>query len=197
MPKVLIIDTETGGLDPAACSVLSIAAVVWDDGRLLDEAELFVREPHILADAESLKINAIDPAWLENHGLPPVAVVSSLRSLITKHFGGGLPRRVTIAGHNVSFDIGFLKRLYRMAGEDYGADFSHRSLDTSSMVALLMLAGLVPLAAASSNNAFEYFGIDVPSGKRHTALADARATAELLSRLVSFVTRNAAAAHIK
>jgi DNA polymerase III epsilon subunit-like protein len=51
----------------------------------------------------------------------------------------------------------------------------------------LTLTQRLKLSAASSTEAFAYFGIEVPKGKRHTALGDARATAQLLSKLIDVV----------
>ena len=35
MTKLLVVDTETGGLHPDRCSLLTLGAVVWEDGRLI------------------------------------------------------------------------------------------------------------------------------------------------------------------
>jgi DNA polymerase-3 subunit epsilon len=190
MARLLVIDTETGGIDPLKCSLLSIGAVVWEDGQILDQLEIYVREREIVADSEAMAINCIDLDWLKGSGQTPSDAVASLRSLLNRHFGGGSPRKVTLGGHNIGFDVGFLKRLYRLAAEDYAADFSHRVLDTSSMVGLLILAGRLPIEVASSNNSFRHFGIEVAKGQRHKALADAVATATLLNRLIGLVCKN-------
>jgi hypothetical protein len=50
----------------------------------------------------------------------------------------------------------------------------------------LSLTGLLPENTVASNGAFEYFEINVQAGERHSALGDARATAQLLTRLVEF-----------
>jgi DNA polymerase-3 subunit epsilon len=91
-------------------------------------------------------------------------------------------------GHNVGFDIGMLKRLCKLANAVPFEDlFSHRSLDTMSILRYLHLAGKVPESALSSTGGFDHFGIIVPPADRHTALGDARATAELLNRMLALI----------
>lgn len=197
MPKLLVIDTETGGTDPYAHSLLSLGAVVWDDGSKGAEIELLVGEPTFSVTAEAMKINRIDLVCHGAAALPPALATSELERFIAAQFAAapGKREKVTLAGHNVGFDIGFLKRLYRMAGSDFDETYSHRSLDTAAIVRFLSLAGVLPLASAGSDAAFEYFGIEVPEGKRHTALGDALATATLLTRLVELVQTHGGSAH--
>lgn len=58
-------------------------------------------------------------------------------------------------------------------------------MDTAGVLRFLSLANLLPLSGAGLDEALKHFGIEVPDKKRHTALGDARATAQLLSKLVS------------
>ncbi len=61
--------------------------------------------------------------------------------------------------------------------------FSHRLLDTCGIVRYLVLSGVLPLKGAGSDEAFKYYG--VTPDKRHSALADAEATAKLLDCLIA------------
>ena len=177
---MLVIDTETGGLDPLRHSILSLGAVIWEDGRLVDSIEIFVREIECATDPEAIAINKMSLAWLNEHGVSPVVAVKQLEAFLALHFG---TKKVPLVGHNVHFDIGFVQRLYRLGGGAYERRYSHRVLDTASVLALLILARRLPPAVASSDGAFEYFGIR--GRERHTALGDALATAELLNALLT------------
>jgi DNA polymerase III epsilon subunit-like protein len=90
---------------------------------------------------------------------------------------------VTPVGHNVGFDVAFLRKLAFLGGRNEITAISHRALDTHTMLYLLHLKGRVPPSALSSDGAFEYFGIRVPDNERHTALGDALATRELVLRI--------------
>ncbi len=188
MRRLLVIDTETGGLDPTTHSILSVGGIVWEEGRLVDSFEVFIVEPELVVDSRALQVNQIDLDWHRAHGLSPVDAMKALRFFLERHFGD--PRtsgKVPLAGHNVSFDIGFLKRLCRLANVSFEEVFSHRVLDTAGIIRFLVLARKLDLPEASSTEAFKYFGIEVETGMRHTALGDARATATLLNKLIGLV----------
>lgn len=189
MSKLLVIDTETGGLDPSIHSILSVGAIVWEDGKLGDSFEVYVLEPNLQVDNKAMEVNRISLPWLHQHGLNPADAVMQLVDFIGRNFKEQHDRKVPvpIVGHNVNFDVGFLKRLFNLADQDYGDVFSHRVLDTAGILRFLSIAGKLPLQEAGSTAAFDYFHIDINSSERHTALADAQATGQLLTKLVELV----------
>lgn len=182
--KLLVIDLETSGLDPDLHSVLSIGAAAWIPGFIIDSIEIFISEETSTIDPEAMRINQIDPAWLRDNGISASLAVAKLEAFVRRNFDFSDPNtRVSLVGHNLGFDVPFLKRLYKRVGVSYQATFSHRMIDTASVLGSLVLAGRLPLSEASSAEAFEYFGIRVPG--RHTALGDAIATARLLDGLLN------------
>ena len=108
-------------------------------------------------------------------------VIEQIVAFISIHFP--LQRKITIAGHNVQFDVNFLKVLFSENNEDFSKFFSHRIIDTSSILYYLYLAGYLKQRAISSDEAFDLFEIKVE--RRHTALGDAIATAKLFTKLLS------------
>ncbi len=195
MAKLLFLDTETGGLNPKTHSLLSLAVVLWEDGRLHDRQQIFVREPELATTPEALAVNKIDLAWLGQNGLAPEAAMQALEAFIAKHFPAGIdgaPPRVTLAGHNVSFDVGFLRRLCDQTGRIFRDRFASRTVDTSGIMAFLMLAGALPSASPTSDFGFSHFRIEIAPDARHTALGDCLATAELFNHLLALVPKPAA-----
>lgn len=186
--KLLIVDTETGGFDPLKCSILSIGALVWEDGVLLDEIEILIAEQPMRTDPEAMRVNKIDLGIHEKMGLTPIRATTMLDTFIRKHFSD---QKVPLGGHSVGFDIGFLQRLYRLARKDYEGRFSHRTLDTSGVMQFLKIAGQLPIAVASLDSGLQHFKININHRERHSALADARATARLLTCLVGLVRSKA------
>lgn len=183
--KIFIIDTETGGFKPERNSILSLGGVVWDDGRVLGEIDFLIAEAELDVVPEAMAVNRLSLDEVRRHGLSPVTAVATLEAFLDQHFDSG--RKISLAGHNIGFDVGFLKRLYALAGADFQARYSHRLLDTASVMRFLSLTGRLPFDDPSLDAGLRHFGIDVPLLERHTALADARATAQLLGRLVDLM----------
>jgi len=176
--NILVIDTETGGLNPQEHSILSLGMTSWC-GQY--QQEFFILEEHLCTNPRSMQINRIDLTWLKEHGLSPEKTCEQIDQFLT-HLSH---RPLILVGHNISFDLAFIRRLYRLAHRDVPSDFSHRSLDTHSLLWLLAQQGHIPASACTSDGAFEYFDIHVPEDLRHTALADAIATRELLHKILT------------
>lgn len=175
--RVVVIDTETGGLDPLRHSIMSVGLVDYSGAHRL---EVFVAEPEIVADPRSLAVTGIDLDWLRAHGVRPDEACDRIEAWLD---GLGLGRPLLAAGHNVAFDLAFMRRLYHLAGRRVPLDFCHRSLDTHTLLFTLASMGRVPATARSSDGAFAHFGVAPPAHLRHTALGDAVATRDLLERL--------------
>lgn len=187
----LVIDTETGGLDPGKHSLLSIAGVIW--GLETPPQTLFsfyVREDNLSIDPEALAVNKINLNEVVSKGLTPkeacLFIQQKLTLVLNPNSETFLPSEpLTVAGHNVGFDIAFLKRLFRLGNSDvYSKLFSHRSLDTASVLKFLQLMGHIPSGKVNSDILFQYCGVVVPEEHRHTALGDAVGTAASLDYLL-------------
>lgn len=178
--KLLFIDTETGGLDPGKHSLLSVALVVWEDEMVIDSMEVLINDGLLNVTPEALAINKIDLEQHRQTALAPAEAMEKLLAFIEKHFPGR--GKITLAGHNVHFDIAFLKSFFSANNKDFSEYFSHRIIDTSSILHYLYLAGTLKQKAISSDKAFELFDIKVEG--RHTALGDAIATARLFTKLL-------------
>lgn len=187
--KLFVLDTETSGLDPEVHGILSLAGVVWIDGRIVECFEVYVREPGVGVDPESMAINKIDLAFIDKNGIEPKEVVERLEGFLSRFFDLHNKERVTIVCHNAAFDIPFLKSLYKRAGASFGRVFSHRAVDTAGILRFLILAGRLPPSTGGSDEAFCFFDIEIPKKARHTALGDAIGTARLLSKLLDFERR--------
>jgi len=181
--RLLFIDTETGGLDPAKHSLLSLALVIWEDMEIIDSQELLINDGVLSVTQEALSVNRID---LEKHKQSAISSSQAIVKILQftgKHF----PQqgKITLAGHNVHFDADFLKSFFSKNNEDFSSFFSHRIIDTSSILYYLYLSGHIKQRAVSSDEAFDLFGIKVEG--RHTAIGDAIATANLFSRLLDLI----------
>ncbi|MCB9545726.1 MAG: 3'-5' exonuclease [Myxococcales bacterium] len=181
LDNLVIIDTETGGLDPTVHSLLSIGLVTFDGAR---RTEIFVREPEISTHPRSMKVNGIDLDFIAAHGLSPEDTCDRVEA-----FFDAVPGRrpVMLAGHNIAFDLAYMRRIYRLAGRTPPAEFTHRSVDTHALLWALAAAGRLPPETTTSDGAFQYFNVSPPEELRHTALGDAVATRDLLEQILELV----------
>lgn len=184
----MFVDTETGGLNPDSASLLSIGLVLWENGDIMDSKEIFIKHNIFKLTPQAITANKIDMVNFIEQAMPPQEAIGELLDFINKNFSDCLGK-IVIGGHNTNFDINFLKKFMNSHKFKFDSLFTHRFIDTASILKFLYYAGKLKEDISSSDAAFQYFGIDVE--KRHTALGDAIATAKLFSELVRTVNAEA------
>lgn len=176
MIRLLVLDTETGGLNPETDALLSVGLVDWCDGIVTRQTEILVDAEGLNCDPKALAVNNID---LDLHHAHSISRDHAARTIQAFCQPMGRP---WIAGHNTHFDIGFIRRLY--TPDVLRRVFSHRVIDTMQVLAYLGHCGRIPDGIGKLDQAIAHFRIEVPAGQRHTALADALATARLYTELL-------------
>lgn len=107
--------------------------------------------------AEAVHKNSI--AQLEQDGVDEEDFICDFAELVSKYWGTSTP--VIVMGHNVQFDLAFIRRALKRHG--VAIHFSNRMIDTNSI-------GMALARLASSDQMFEYF--DMPPRGAHSALED-------------------------
>ena len=178
-----MVDTETGGLSSDRHSILSLAGVVWEPKQSIKPLfDFYIREEEIITTKRALEINKIDLNTLKD-GLTPVDAVKTIKKSLDMHFGHDR-EPITLVGHNINFDAGFIKRLYKFAKMDYYTDFRDRAVDTASILSFFMIAGKIKGDRASADVLFEATDTKIETKDRHTAKGDAIATAKAIDALI-------------
>lgn len=180
--KLLFIDTETGGIDSNKHSLLSIGLVVWGSNRLIiDSTEIYIKHKNYVVTKTASKINKFEKAEHEKKAVHPKIAIEKMLCFCRHHFDDNL--LIPLAGHNTQFDVNFLKVFLKKNGRSFNRIFSHRIMDTYSLLRSLYYSGKISDDISSSAQAFNYFGIKV--NNRHSAKGDAIATAQLYNHLLS------------
>ena len=111
--RFAFVDTETGGIIPGKHSLLSIGVVIWDleDG-IIDKREFYIKNKRYIVTKEAQRINKFDRKSHNEVAEEPKIVIEKLLSFLYKYFPDDT--FIPLAGHNVQFDINFLKDRQKM-----------------------------------------------------------------------------------
>ena len=178
MRRVIVVDTETGGLDPEQDAVLEIALVCGEREFNVKIHSVSGRVSH-----EALAYNGIDIDAHNNEALMPDAAWLQVKTWVdeTQAILGG--DRPTLCWHNVGFDVGFVQRLYKICTRPVPGLFTtYRVVDTHTMLWERTVRGALPVDCVGLDSALKHYGI--ACGARHTALGDAKATQRLLAAML-------------
>ena len=160
MESFVALDLETTGLDTGRDSIIEIAAVKFQGNRVEDEWSSLINPNRPIPDFIST-LTGIDNAMVR--GAPRIRDVAPE----FEAFVGDCP----IVSHNVSFDLGFLRRYIPFALND--------TIDTYELAAVLL-----PGASRYNLGALcRELGIPIRQDERHRALGDAKAHMSLFLRL--------------
>lgn len=160
--RLVVVDLETTGLNVKRDQVISIGAVVIEDGAI-DYSQQFestlCRQVKV---TESVLIHGIAPSDLAN-GLPPDEALLSFMEFV-----GESP----LLAFHAPFDQRMLARALK---RELGYTREHTFLDVADLAPMLFPEALIQRGGL--DHWLNYFGIHIP--QRHHASADAMATAEI------------------
>jgi len=160
------LDTETTGLDARSARLVEVAVLKVRGETILAEPP-FVRlvNPGTPMPATASEIHGLRDTDLRNEpGFPALAA----------ELDGVLGRAVVI-GHDIGYDLTILAREYSLAGQTWRVP---RALDVGSLARI----AAPTLAQYSLDALCDWQGIEIE--RRHRALPDAKAAAELFIRLI-------------
>jgi len=174
MRKYIVIDTETTGLDPNKHEMLSLGAIVMIDGVITETMDIKIRADISKADSKALEVNGYsERRW--KYAVSSFRGFCLIRDFFYRHQDG------VLVGHNVQFDIKFLRALSaRWQSDDNGLILMpYPYIDTMD----LARSALVPygLQSVSLDNICEFLGWRRRAA--HTALSDCEDCIRLLRAL--------------
>lgn len=205
LEDILVIDTETGGLDPKHHSLLSVGMVslqVFSDHVDIRHCrQVLVKHETYKVTSGALKVNNINLVEHEKTAFEPLEALKEVIKYI-EYCGFTPEHRAVLLGHNIKFDIGFLKPLfdeYDIFLQDEDSDYKstwdkligHHHIDTCSIAKFAYHTRNIFNDISSSKDLFAFFemeGID-PQYGLHTALGDALRTAYAYKSLVDAMRR--------
>ena len=175
---MVVVDTETGGLDPEKSALLEVALVCGADA-----LNLHIDDPGEVSD-EALQYNGMDMTLHKAVAVHPDTAWGEITSWLARQRMKLGAERLWICGQNVGFDVAFMQRLYRICSRPIPRIFTtYQMVDTHTMLWDRAARGEIPLNCTSLDHALAYYNI--PCESRHSALGDAQATQALLRQMLS------------
>ncbi|MEM6303468.1 MAG: 3'-5' exonuclease [Pseudomonadota bacterium] len=166
----VVFDLETTGLSVAQDAIVQIGAV-----RVVNGARVAGEEYHSYVNPE----RPIPPASTRIHHVSDAHVATAPTIAQAGQALHDFARGAVLVAHNAPFDMGFLKR----HEAEIGAAWDHSVLDT----VLLSAVAFGTTEEHSLDALCARLGIEIAAEERHTALGDARVTAEALVRVLQML----------
>jgi len=185
----VVVDVETGGLNPKTDALLEIALVTvrMDEKGMLEPHETFSAHvqpfPNANLDPKSLALNGIDPYHPLRIAQPEGEALERVLRPVRQTVKENGCTRAILVGHNASFDLAFVNAALARADIKRNPFHPFSTFDTVSLCGLAY--GQTVLARAA-----EAAGIQWDNSKAHSAVYDAERTAELFCAVFNRWERN-------
>ena len=180
----VVVDVETGGFDHKKDALLEIAAVLLtiDEQGHMDVGEHYTAhvEPFEGAnmDPKSLAITGIDPYHPFRMAKPEHDAVREMFRFVSKDMKANKCNRAIMVGHNTPMDLNFVNAAATRNKIARNPFHPFSVLDTVSMAGLAYGQTVLSRAVQAA-------GIEWDNDAAHSALYDARKTAELFCTIIN------------
>jgi ribonuclease T len=180
----VVIDIETAGFNAQRDAMLELAAITLcynEEGNLVpNETYHYHIEPYpgLNLDPESLAFTGIKPFNPFRFAMKEGDALKQLFQAVDKHVRDYQCQRAVLVGHNPNFDLSFLQAAAARHKITKTAFHHFTTFDTATLSALVF--GQTVLAKA-----VKAAGISFDLNEAHSALYDAKKTAELFCHIVN------------
>lgn len=180
----VVVDVETGGVNPKTDALLEIAAVTLD---LDEEGLLTPKETHAFniipfeganLDPEALKLTQIDPYHPFRFAIAETEALEKLFRLIDIEIRQFQCQRALLVGHNATFDLSFIQAAVKRNRLKENPFHKFTCLDTATLGGLAYGETVLARAMRRAKIPFN-------KSEAHSAIYDAEKTAELFCKIVN------------
>ena len=185
----VVVDVETGGINPATDALLEMAIVLLDydeHGRLAPRgthAHHIQPFPGAVLNPEALAFNGIDPYHPFRMAIEEKEALRSLFQIVRHAVRDAGCNRAILVGHNPILDLGFLNAAVERTAIKRNPFHPFSSFDTATLAGLAY--GQTVLARA-----VQCAGLVWDQSKAHSAIYDAERTAEVFCAIVNEWDKN-------
>jgi len=179
----VVIDVETGGLNPQSDALLEIAAITINMEENGDLAPGALKHHHVIPfegshiSKDSLTINQIDPLHPFRFAVSEENALQEIFEFLDNIRKNSKCNRCVLVGHNSWFDLQFLNAAVNRC-KLKSPFHAFTSLDTATLSAVFYGQTALARAAKKAKIAFD-------PNQHHSAIYDAQKTAELFCKIVN------------
>ncbi|UNM97100.1 ribonuclease T [Ignatzschineria rhizosphaerae] len=180
----VVIDVETGGVNPKTDALLEIAAVLVDmdeSGKLSTTESVSAHvepEKGLLLNPESMRINGIKVDNPFRFAISEKEALKKIFTVVRQVLKEKGCTRAILVGHNAHFDLGFLNAAIERTGIKNSPFHPFSVIDTVSLAGLAYGQTVLARSIMAA-------GIEWDHSKAHSALYDTEKTAELFCNIVN------------
>lgn len=182
--KIMWLDTETTGLNKEKCDIIQLSGIIVIDDEEKERFDFY---------CQPINFENIEPASFEKtkmtleklKELPsPQETYIKFKELLDKYINKyDKEDKFFIAGHNVQFDIDFLKLFFEKMGDKFfGSYFQYKPIDLMAFCTILHTAGLINLSSWKLENIANYLCIEYDNNL-HNAKTDIDLTRKCFCKL--------------
>jgi ribonuclease T len=180
----VVVDVETGGVNPRKDALLEVAAVIItmdEEGKLVplsSHAEHVVPFEGANIDPEALKINKIDPFHPFRFAKIEHEALSNIFKPIRTAIQAANCQRAVLVGHNSWFDLHFLQAAATRSNIKRNPFHPFTTFDTATLGGLAYGQTVLSRIAQAADMAFD-------SETAHSARYDAKLTADIFCHIIN------------
>lgn len=185
----VVVDVETGGINPQKDALLEVAAVTL---KMNTQGILVVDEcysEHVIPfekaniDPEALKINKIDPYHPFRFAIDEKEALSNIFKPIRTALKDQECQRAVLVGHNPWFDLLFLQAAVKRANIKRNPFHPFTTFDTATLGGMMYGQTVLSRIADAADMRFN-------QEEAHSARYDAKLTAELFCHMINHLNPN-------
>jgi len=186
MTNYFLFDTETGGLKKESSLLTVFGYMLNDKLDITSRVSYAIKAPLgvYVVEAKGLEVNRINLVEHDKMATPLAEVKAQFKNTVCK-WSFGSSDKITPIGHNVRFDVKFVKWHLMPDWDNY---FDRRHIDTASIAKFLAMAGvLTPQSSYGLSDIGKALGLPIKEEELHTAKGDVDLTLAILRKFKQMV----------
>lgn len=190
MSNYFLFDTETGGIKKETSLLTIFGYILNEDLNVLSEVSYAIKAENglYIVEADGLTANHIDIVEHDKIATSIAEVKLRFKNDICKwNFAAG-KQKITPIGHNVRFDVKFVKNHIMPDWDNY---FDRRQIDTAGIAKFLFLTGLLPtMISYQLSDIARSLEINFKEETLHTSKGDVDLTLAIIRKYKQIVRTN-------